>query len=266
MKKLNIFLAETTYETLAAHAAVEAIDAAQFCSAILTEFADKNRQTIDNQHVTNSQPPDQDSLPDTITQVMAVSKYVLVDGLGFNEAIQSTTVRDKCTRRISLGNTPLDTSQFNFLLSQPTMLRDHLCQRFPNRKTEIMGQFKNLIAMKAVVPASPSNGNGAKKPKMDINEKQLVQAIITVLHENGGAASKSIVEDSVFQKLKFAFDDPFYHEMVGPQVGFPGVPRWRKNIEFARNTAREMGLIKTPEESGRGIWALTESGKQWRGQ
>ena len=47
MKKLNIFLAETTYETLAAHAAVEAIDAAQFCSAILTEFADKNRQTID---------------------------------------------------------------------------------------------------------------------------------------------------------------------------------------------------------------------------
>jgi hypothetical protein len=275
MKKLNVFLAETTYEALAGHAAVEAIDAAQFCSAILTEFADKNRQTTNNQHVTNCQIPNQGALPDTITQVLAVSKYVLGDGLEFNEAInrtakdfsvRSTTVRDKCTRRISLPNAPLDTSQFLKLLSEPHVLRDHLCQRFPGHKTEIMGHFKKLIAIDGGLAAFASNGNGAKKPTVEINEKQLVQAIITVLRENGGSAAKSIVEDSVFQKLKSALDNPYYHEMVGPQVGFPGVPRWRKNIEFARNTAREMGLIKPPEESGRGVWALTESGKQWRDQ
>jgi hypothetical protein len=101
---------------------------------------------------------------------------------------------------------------------------------------------------------------------VDINEKQLVQAIITELRDNGGEASKSVVEDSVYQRFKSAFDDPYYQELVGPQVGLPGVPRWRKNIEFARNTARQMGLIKPPEESGRGIWALTETGKKWGGQ
>jgi hypothetical protein len=275
MKKISVFLAETTYEALAGHAAIEAIDVPQFCSAMLTEFVDKNRQYTDNKHVTPSQVPSQNGVPDTVSQVLAVSKYVWVDGLKFNKAInrtakdfsvQSTTVRDKCTRRISLPNAPVDTSQFLKLLSQPPALRDHLCQKFPKYKKEIVSLFDKLIATDAVPPAYQSNGSRSAKPTVDINEKQLVQAIIAVLRGNGGAASKSIVEDSVFQRFKFAFDDRYYHELVGPQVGFPGVPRWRKNIEFARNTARQMGLIKPPEESGRGIWALTETGKTWGGE
>jgi len=275
MKKVSIFLAETTYEALVGHAALEAIDVPQYCSAILTEFVDNNRQYAINKHVTTNEIPNQNGVPDTVSQVLAVSKYVWVDLLEFNEAInrtakdfsvQGTTVRDKCTRRISLSNAPVDTSQFLIFLSQPPSLRDHLCRKFPKYKTEIIGQFNKLIATGTVLQGRPSNGDDTIKPTVDINEKQLVQAIITTLRENGGAGSKSVVEDSVFQKFKFALNHPYYHELVGPQVGFPGVPRWRKNIEFARNTARQMGLIKSPEESGRGIWALTETGKKWGGQ
>ena len=275
MKKMSIFLAETTYEALAGHAALEAIDVPQFCSAILTEFADNKRQYAANKHVVNGLVPKQNGVPDTVSQVLAVSKYVWVDGLGFTDAInrtakdfsvQSTTVRDKCTRRISLPNAPVDTSKFLKLLSQPPALRDHLCQKFTKYNKEIVGLFDKLIAIDPVPPAYQSNANRSAKPTVDINEKQLVQAIITELRDNGGEASKSVVEDSVYQRSKSAFDDPYYQELVGPQVGFPGVPRWRKNIEFARNTARQMGLIKPPEESGRGIWALTETGKKWGGQ
>jgi hypothetical protein len=275
MKKINIFLAETTYEALAGHAALEAVEVSQFCSAVLTEFADGKRQYTNNEHLVTTEPTNQNAVPDTVAQVLSVSKYVWVDGLEFNEAInrtaqdfsvQGTTVRDKCTRRISLANCLVDTTRFLKLLSQPPSLPEHLCQKFPKYKAEIMSRFNKLITNDRAPQTSLPIGNNPIKPAVDINEKQLVQAIITTLNENGGSALKSVVEDSVFQKFKYALDDPYYHELVGPQVGFPGVPRWRKNIEFARNTARQMGLVKPPEESGRGVWALTEAGKIWGGQ
>jgi hypothetical protein len=78
----------------------------------------------------------------------------------------------------------------------------------------------------------------------------------------GNAAPKELVEEAVFQRSKAIFAEPFYQELVGAQVGFAGVPRWRKNVEFARNTARELGLIKPPAESGRGMWELTDLGKE----
>jgi hypothetical protein len=274
MKKINIFLAETTYEALTGHAALEAVEVSQFCSAILTEFADNNRQYTNNKHVVLTEASSQNSVPDTVAQVLAVSKYVWIDGLEFNEAInrtandfsvQGTTVRDKCTRRISIPNGLVDTNRFMKLLSQPPSLAEHLCRKFPGYKAEIMQRFDKLIPTATTPKTFPPNGNGPLKPSVEVNEKQLVQAIVTTLNENGGSALKSVVEDSVFQKCKYALDDAYYQELVGPQVGFPGVPRWRKNIEFARNTARQMGLIKPPEESGRGVWALTESGKKWRG-
>jgi hypothetical protein len=42
------------------------------------------------------------------------------------------------------------------------------------------------------------------------------------------------------------------------------VPRWKNNVQFAQHTAKKMGLIKPPEESGRWIWELTEKGRQWQ--
>jgi hypothetical protein len=99
----------------------------------------------------------------------------------------------------------------------------------------------------------------ASKPDKVIHEMQLVEEIVMFLRKKGGKAEKVIVEEAVFEKNKSEFSKPFWQIPVGGDV-----PRWKKNTQFARNTARKMDLIKTPEESGHGIWALTEKGWKWK--
>ena len=86
-----------------------------------------------------------------------------------------------------------------------------------------------------------------------VKEIELIREIIAFLKHSGGSAPKIAVEKAVFEKFKGVFRSPHYDERVGG-----GVPRWQKNVQFARNTARNMGLIKPPDESGRGNWELTE--------
>jgi len=96
------------------------------------------------------------------------------------------------------------------------------------------------------------------EPGKAIPEMELVEDIITFLKKRGGSAEKVAVEKAVFEKHKNDFSKPFWQVPVGG-----GVPRWQKNTQFARNSGRKLGLIKLPEESGRGIWELTEKGRKW---
>jgi hypothetical protein len=97
----------------------------------------------------------------------------------------------------------------------------------------------------------------------DVNEQvkeiELIREIIACLKQSGGAAPKIAVEKALFEKFNDVFKSSYYSELVGG-----GIPRWKKNVQFARNTARNMGLIKPPDESGRGNWELTEKGRQWK--
>ena len=86
-----------------------------------------------------------------------------------------------------------------------------------------------------------------------VKEIELIREIVAFLKRRGGSAPKKAVEKAVYEKFRVVFTSPHYTERVGG-----GVPRWQKNVQFARNTARNMGLIKPPEESGRGNWELTE--------
>jgi len=97
------------------------------------------------------------------------------------------------------------------------------------------------------------------KPDKIISQKQLIEDIILFLRKKGGSAEKVMVEQAVFKKNKGEFSKPYWNALVGLNV-----PRWKKNTQFARNTAREMELIKTPEESGHGLWELTEKGWKWK--
>ncbi len=87
----------------------------------------------------------------------------------------------------------------------------------------------------------------------------LLKQVIAYLKKAGGAAPKVQVEDGVFEQLKGVLGSPYYSDLVGG-----GVLRWRKNVQFARNTGCRMGLIKDPGQAGRGIWALTDKGLQWK--
>ncbi|HTB84360.1 MAG TPA: winged helix-turn-helix domain-containing protein [Candidatus Sulfotelmatobacter sp.] len=97
------------------------------------------------------------------------------------------------------------------------------------------------------------------KPKTRVGEPELMNRIIALLKKNGGAMAKTDVEETLFEEYKDLFQNGHYAECVGDDV-----PRWKKNVQFARNTARKLGLIKLPEESGRGMWQLTEKGRQWK--
>jgi hypothetical protein len=97
------------------------------------------------------------------------------------------------------------------------------------------------------------------KPDKEIPEMQLIEDIILFLKKKGGSVEKVTVEEAVFEKNKNEFSKPYWNVPVGG-----GVPRWKKNTQFARNTARKMDLVKAPEDSGRGLWELTEKGWKWR--
>jgi hypothetical protein len=99
------------------------------------------------------------------------------------------------------------------------------------------------------------------KPDKAISEMQLIEDIVSFLRKKGGSAEKVMVEGAVFEKNKSEFSKPYWSVPVGG-----GVPRWKKNTQFARNTARKMDLVKAPEDSGRGLWELTEKGWKWKNE
>jgi hypothetical protein len=110
------------------------------------------------------------------------------------------------------------------------------------------------------VSEAPRPEKDAEAPKDgQITEVDLMREIFAYLTHRGGVAPKVAVEQAVFEKYKNLFKNSYYTELVGG-----GVPRWQKNVQFARNTAKNMGLIKPPEESGRGFWELTEKGRLWK--
>jgi hypothetical protein len=97
------------------------------------------------------------------------------------------------------------------------------------------------------------------KPDKAIPEMRLVEEIVMFLRKKGGSAEKVVVEEAIFEKNKAEFSKSYWQAPVGGDV-----PRWRKNTQFARNTAKKMELVKLPEDSGRGVWELTERGWKWK--
>jgi hypothetical protein len=61
--------------------------------------------------------------------------------------IKETTVRDKCTtdRRLGPADTPINQAKFIYWLRNPASLREHLCQKFLEFRTEIRSQFSKWL-------------------------------------------------------------------------------------------------------------------------
>jgi predicted type IV restriction endonuclease len=95
-------------------------------------------------------------------------------------------------------------------------------------------------------------------PGRRISQDELIPHIIKVLQKHGGRARKDQVEEEIYQMFKDIFKEPYYQETVAN-----GVPRWQHNIAWAKERAKKRGLIKRPEDSGRGYWELTASGMKF---
>lgn len=88
-----------------------------------------------------------------------------------------------------------------------------------------------------------------------ISQNDLIPHIAKVLQKHGGRARKDQVEKEIYQMFKDTFKKQWYQETVSN-----GVPRWQHNIAWAKEIAKRKGLIKRPDDSGRGYWELTSSG------
>jgi len=165
MKSLNVnlFLPDAIHNAIFERAKAECVDLAHYCSSLIIESlgseivkAPIGLPLAKYAQSTNGINGTHFSLSDTLEQILAVCRCVWRDKLEFADAVHKvaknfkvneTTVRDKCTRRISLlPHSQIDTEKFLNMLAQPSTLRDYLCRRFPKYSGEIIQRFEQITA------------------------------------------------------------------------------------------------------------------------
>jgi phosphoglycolate phosphatase-like HAD superfamily hydrolase len=90
-----------------------------------------------------------------------------------------------------------------------------------------------------------------------VSQDDLIPFIVKILQKYGGRADKERVEAEIYQMFQSTFEHPWYQELVSH-----GIPRWQHNVAWARERAKKRGLIRSPKESGRGVWELSEAGRK----
>ena len=91
----------------------------------------------------------------------------------------------------------------------------------------------------------------------EFSQDDLIPIVILFLGSNGGRALKQYVEKEMYDLLREEFNKDLYHG----KVANASVPRWKHDIAWARERAKQMhGFIKSAKESGRGNWELTSKG------
>ncbi|MGO9200351.1 MAG: hypothetical protein ACLQM8_07400 [Limisphaerales bacterium] len=264
MKTIKLMLSDHVHQIALNLAKAEDVEIGHFAAVVLSDGLIELSRKRPVQEPECSPKPNRlaAQMPDTVLQIHAACDALRQGSKSLPEAISTTaykfgvletTVRDKCTRRIGLASM----ADFMKLLSQPADLVDHLCRKFPRNAAETRALFAPILPGSGLASVAPHTSQ-APSPH-DVSEMDLITAIVAVLKAHGGKLDKCDVEREVFDRFEGAFQHPHYKEGVGG-----GVERWRKNVQFARNTAcNTLGLIKTPYESGRGVWELTDKGRAW---
>jgi hypothetical protein len=261
MKTLKLIIPDHIYQIVGEMARADRVDIGQFAACALSDTIIDESQSRQQEEGARpaSTAPVPEVLPDTATQLHEICRNVWQHHQDLNEAIRTaaytfrvseSTVRDKCTRRINLATM----SEFMKLLSVPQDLVEHLCRKFPRHEANLRSLFAPILPKATAAPSIP-----AQAPPREVSEMDLIAAIIDVLKYHGGRRDKEDVERALYDRYLPIFQHPHYQESLKG-----GVERWRKKVHFARNTAcNTLGLIKPPEQSGRGIWELTDKGRSW---
>jgi hypothetical protein len=271
MKTIKLLLPDQTHRALEQRAAAQDADIAQYCSSLLTEFLHDEPflSASYKEHINTHQQESCESVPDTVAQIHRICRYAWLNKMDFQSSVRKTaldfkictsTVLDKCTRRISFPTEPVKMADFVAMLPKPSVLREHLCRRFPRHKQEIAKLFGEIAPETS---ESPSTSQHTIEPQKhtQLTQMELVDQILNCLKLLGGAADKKVVEQELFKRNTHIFQTTWWQQLVGAQPSYAGIPRWKKHVQFARNLARSLGFLKTPKESGRGMWELTEKAK-----
>ena len=159
MKTIKLTIPDHTYDLAVRQAKAEGMDTEFYCSTFLAERLNQVFQQPVSSKPTQkqNQVPIQvgRKLPDTIEQIYAVCRYVWQSKMEYSEAvrrvskdlgIQETTVRDKCTRRISFPDSSVTTYDFEAMLANPHKLVEHLSRRIPKFSAEIRVLFQTILS------------------------------------------------------------------------------------------------------------------------
>ncbi len=106
-----------------------------------------------------------------------------------------------------------------------------------------------------IEPSTPKIAPSSIPESKRLSQDDLIPIIVRVLQKHDGRFRKDQVEEEIYQMHKDLFKEAWYQETVSN-----GVPRWQHNIAWAKEKAKRKGLIKRPDDSGRGYWELTASG------
>jgi hypothetical protein len=164
MKTITLLLPDPTYRAISdrARSFRPAADETSYLTSFVIEQIDKENAAISTKNVIAHdvlRPPAQTTnndgaLPDTVFQILAICEYVWKYNFEYGEAVHKvakslnvdeTTVRDKCTRRISFPNEKVNTEMFLDMLSKREPLLEYLCRRFPKCDAEIVRRFGKII-------------------------------------------------------------------------------------------------------------------------
>ena len=263
MKMLKLLLPDHTYQIASNLARIEDVEIGQFTAGILSDALISYHSSVADIPTLRSTGSAGWEMSKTLEQIYQVCVEIWVYQREIPEAIKTvskafevdeTTIRDKCTRRINLPTI----ASFKELVLRPDAFVHYLCERFPDDAEKIrrnFGEGKPTNHPKA----NQALPTAANPPAKEIHELDLINAIVNILKRSGGKMDKPEVEKAVFDQYADIFRQEWYQTPVGR-----GVPRWLKNVQFARNTAcNTLRLLKSPNEAGRGVWELTEEGKKW---
>jgi hypothetical protein len=90
-------------------------------------------------------------------------------------------------------------------------------------------------------------------------QDSLIPLVVLVIGSFGGVADKKNVDEKMYKILEEEFSSQVCHETVSHNV-----PRWQHDIAWAKERAKQLhSYVKSAEASGRGIWELTENGKEY---
>lgn len=123
-------------------------------------------------------------------------------------------------------------------------------------QTEMKELEKDKRPKTDLPPLKPKAINPIQAGKK-ISQDELIPYIIKILQKYGGKAEKEKVETEIYQMFQSTFEHPWYQEFVSNDV-----PRWQHNVAWAKERAKKRGLRKSPKDSGRGIWELTDAGRR----
>ncbi|NOX56036.1 MAG: hypothetical protein GXP27_16660 [Planctomycetes bacterium] len=98
---------------------------------------------------------------------------------------------------------------------------------------------------------------GRLRRRLRTPEQEYYRPILRALEELGGSASLNDVLDRVYELMKDSLREVDFE----PLASDPRLPRWRNAAQWARHSMVREGLLKN--DSPRGIWEITELGRQY---